>query len=151
MADINQCEFTLFFSRHAEKSSTKDKDPPLTEQGSTRALALAARLSTVPIQAVYATNYQRTQNTAKPTADAKKLAVKIYDAAKSNEFVQNLLNAPCAGPVLVVGHSNTLPSMLRAAGIHEVATEFDENLYGMLYIVTRNQDGVSVEIEQYGD
>lgn len=151
MADISQCEFTVFFSRHAEKASTKDKDPPLTEHGANRALALAARLDAIPLRAIYATNYQRTQSTAKPTADAKSLAVSTYDAAQSSEFVQNLFASSCDGPLLIVGHSNTLPIMLRAAGIEEVAAEFDENLYGMLYIVTRQQGRVTVQIDRFGE
>ena len=106
---------TLILVRHAEKT-TESQDPALTEEGQQRAIDLAYALNDVPIDAIYSTPLRRTQQTAGPTAKAKSLKIitknpKILDGYK--EFIGNILKTHKGSTILIVGHSNTIPIMLK--------------------------------------
>lgn len=151
MADNKVQAQEIYFVRHTEKMQTLgERDPGLTEAGQRRAEALATLLRDVPLQAVYTTAYQRTRLTATPTATQKSLPVQQYDARESVAFVRQWLQSGQPGPILVVGHSNTLPEMLRAAGIAESASEFDESVYGDLYKVNVQNGIATVQKLRFG-
>ena len=146
---------TLYLVRHAEKQQIPgEKDPPLAAQGESRAQALAARLAGEPIQALYATGYRRTQLTLAPLASRLGLPIQQYDARDSAGFLKTLLATPCSGARVVAGHSNTLPALLRAAGINEPAEEFDESRYGDLFIIDIADSPTQparLRLERFGD
>lgn len=103
---------TFIVVRHAEKVLDDSRDPPLTKAGKARAEALAASLDDEPLHAVYATAFQRTQQTAAPTARSHALPVITYDAKQpAAQFVAQIKRTHRTGTVLVVGHSNTVPGI----------------------------------------
>ncbi len=109
---------TVVVVRHAEKViEPENRDPVLTEEGVERAQALARLLSDVPIQAVYSSSYQRTRLTAAPAAKQAGVEVRIRDPRDSGGLRDEILKGHSGGAVLVVGHSNTVPSVLAALGI----------------------------------
>jgi broad specificity phosphatase PhoE len=118
--------------RHAEKISSSDER--LSEAGLQRAARLAAMLKDAGVSAIYSTDTPRTRGTAQPLADARKLPVQIYDvgSAKVNArpFALHLRQQHLDQVVLVVGHSNTVPDILRALGCQETVTigpdEYDD-------------------------
>jgi broad specificity phosphatase PhoE len=122
--------------RHGEKIS--EEDERLTEAGRARSARLAEMLRKSDIAAIYSTDTERTIGTAQPLADALGLKIRIYDTqpAKGNadfeKLVGRLRDEVPDGVVLVVGHSNTVPLILRALGCLEEVTiasgEFD-NLF----------------------
>jgi broad specificity phosphatase PhoE len=120
---------TIYLVRHAEKQHGT-KDPALSECGQARAAALARYFDDIPLQAVFATPYQRTQHTAAAVANRKQLPVSSYDPARPEQLRQQLIayNAP----VLVVGHSNTVPQLVTLLSGIEVAP-LSEQEYSMLY------------------
>ncbi len=99
----------IYLIRHAEKVDDGSKDPVLTVQGQLRADNIADMLSQANIQHVYATDYQRTQLTAKPLADFLGTTVTSYDPSQLPAFAETLKQQ--TGNVLVVGHSNTTPML----------------------------------------
>ena len=120
---------TFVIVRHAEKVADDSRDPALTAEGRARAQRLATALATAPLVAVYATGFQRTQQTAAPTAQAHALPVTTYDAEMPvAEFAALLLRNHRHGHVLVVAHSNTAPAIAAALCGCEVAP-MDENEY----------------------
>ena len=146
----------LYLVRHAEKQAIAgEKDPPLTMQGEQRARALAEALIGRTVNQLYATGYKRTQATLAPVAQARGLNIQIYDAHQSGAFLTALLTQGCPDGVLIAGHSNTLPELLRSAGIAEPAKEFDESRYGELFVIERKQTvngwQSSLRIERFGD
>lgn len=100
---------TIYLVRHAEKVEDGSKDPVLTAAGQQRAENIANMLSHANIQHVYATDYQRTQLTAKPLADYLGTAVTSYDPRQLPAFAEVLKQQ--SGNALIVGHSNTTPML----------------------------------------
>ncbi len=143
---------TVILVRHAEKELEGDgsmgtvlpsEDPPLSEAGLRRALALAHVLGEAGVDAIYATQYLRTRSTARPLADLLGLDVIEATAGRDGyaEEMAELIRAEHAGEVvLVVGHSNTTPALIRALGAGPVP-QIDEDEYDDLYVVTLYGDG----------
>lgn len=122
--------------RHAEKASDGSRDPALNAQGAARAQALAQRLRHAPVVGAYATPYQRTRQTAQPTAHAHGLQVSTYNAdLPPAELVAQLRRAHPQGTVMVVGHSNTAPQIAAQLCGCTVAPLADD-AYGDLYRIT---------------
>jgi len=118
---------TVLLVRHAEKDERAGPDPPLLPQGGERAKRLAAMLSRVDLVAIYATPTRRTQATARPVAEAAGL--EITTTGEPATELAKRLRAHRGGTVLVVGHSNTLPEILRALGAGDHSVEGYENLF----------------------
>lgn len=111
----SQATLTFVLVRHAEKATDDPKDPSLSDVGRARATRLAASFDGVPVTAVYATGYRRTQATAQPTAEAHGLPVRTYEAGMpADAFAATLRATHMSGTVLVVGHSNTVPAIASA-------------------------------------
>ncbi len=70
---------TILIVRHAEKADQPADDPPLTKAGKKRALALRDLVQTAGIDAIFATNMIRTQQTVGPTAELLGLTPTILD------------------------------------------------------------------------
>lgn len=105
---------TFIVVRHAEKADAS-RDPVLAPAGAVRARALADLLAGEPLVAVYATELQRTAQTAAPSASRHKLEVTRYQAAlPASALAPQLRAAHPRGSVLIVGHSNTVPAIVAA-------------------------------------
>lgn len=121
--------------RHAEKATDDPRDPSLSPDGQARAEALAAKLASTGLDVAYSTQYRRTQLTAAPAAKQAGIEVSVrpIDATNATTYAADLARdlraLPAGSTALVVGHSNTAPSIVAAlAGQPEVAmpeTEFD--------------------------
>lgn len=133
--------------RHAEKSTGDARDPSLSEAGTMRAQSLARLLAATPIDAIYATSYKRTQQTARPTAAARSLAVTTYDAKlPAATFGAQLRAAHAEGAVLIVGHSNTVPEIVSALSGQPVEP-IPETAFDRLYRVTIDSNGVATLVQ----
>lgn len=106
---------TIVLVRHAEKVVDGSDDPALTADGERHADALARAFAQLPLAAVYATTFRRTQQTAAPTAVAHGLTTIIYDPRQpAAAFAQRLRRDNAGRTALVVGHSNTVPDIAAA-------------------------------------
>lgn len=130
-------EPAVFIVRHAEKETTDAaaKDPDLSPAGRERAASLARMLREVGVAAIFATEYKRTQQTAEPISRATNVAVTVV-AAKDTTALLEKLNAT-NGNALVIGHSNTLPEILKAMGIPGEISIADHE-YDNLFIWNRS-------------
>jgi len=120
---------TVFIVRHAEKIDDS-KDAELSEAGRARAEVLANMLRDSKIDAIYTTEFKRTQQTAAPLAKALGLTVTTLPAANQAALVAKL-RASTANS-LVVGHGNTIPEIIKALGISEPVNIFEtdyDNLF----------------------
>ena len=112
---------TVILVRHAEKAARPADDPPLTNDGQARAKDLAAAVADAHVSTVIATQFVRTQATAKPVADAAGKTTIIVPAtadpkAHADSVAAKVRAAPAGSAVLVVGHSNTIPLIIAALG-----------------------------------
>jgi broad specificity phosphatase PhoE len=110
--------------RHAEKASDDPKDPGLNEQGKIRANKLADMLRHADLQAVFTTQYRRTQQTGLPAASHAGLALQVRAATRENsetyaaDLLKEIRKKYRGKTVLIVGHSNTVPEIVKQmAGI----------------------------------
>ncbi|HEX9729162.1 MAG TPA: histidine phosphatase family protein [Gemmatimonadales bacterium] len=137
----NASTTTIILMRHAEKLDGS-RDPSLNPAGEARAATLAYMLGEVPIDAIYSTPFARTRETVRPLAAARRLAV--IEVAPTRSFADDLATRIRAehsgGVVVVVGHSNTTPDVMRALGIVE-PSPIAEDEYDNLYVVTIAPDG----------
>ena len=127
---------TVFVVRHAEKIS--ESDQRLTEAGHERARRLAKLLGSAGIRAIYATDTERAKDTARPLSEALKIPITTYDVGKgmskgapdATGFAAELRKDHPNDAVLVVGHSNTLPAILKALGVKDeisiAANQYDD-------------------------
>ncbi|MFC0604501.1 histidine phosphatase family protein [Winogradskyella pulchriflava] len=131
---------TYYLIRHAEKdrSDKNNRDPHLTEAGLKRAENWAKTLKDVEFDMVYSTNYNRTKETAAPTAKANNLEVNFYDPRdmKLKEFTETTKGKT----VLIVGHSNTTPMFANGLLGEKKYDMIDDNNNANLYIVTVTGD-----------
>lgn len=127
---------TVILVRHAEKASDDD-DPPLSVEGLKRANALERTLAGVKLDAIYITQYQRTRDTAAPTAQAKGLTAVVRNTGDTyaTDMAKHILARHRGQTVLVVGHTSTTINVLRAFGVPNLQT-MPESEYDNLFVLT---------------
>jgi 2,3-bisphosphoglycerate-dependent phosphoglycerate mutase len=134
-----QATTTVIFVRHAEQTANGNGDPSLSEQGRARAQALADFLSEVDVvggvDAVFASQYRRTQQTAAPIAEHLELAISIADADDIGGTAAAILADHKGEIVLLVGHRHTIPLLIAELhGSKQLLIKADD--YDHLYVVT---------------
>ncbi|KGL63593.1 SixA phosphatase family protein [Polaribacter sp. Hel1_85] len=139
---------TYYLIRHAEKDRTDktNRNPNLNEKGLERARKWAAYFKNIDLDAVYSTNYNRTQQTAKPTAESKKLEINSYDPR--NMYDSIFKNNTKGKTVLVVGHSNTTPAFVNKILNKKDYPDMDDHDNASLYIVTISGEKTTSKIEK---
>jgi phosphohistidine phosphatase SixA len=91
-----------------------ERDPELLPEGQGLAAALPARLAAHPPRTIFVSSFRRTQQTAVAVAARWGLTPIVYDPADTPGLVARVRAAP--GPVLIVGHSNTVPDIVEQLG-----------------------------------
>ena len=124
-------ETVVYVVRHAERASA-DAASPLSEPGRERARELARLLGDAPLSSVLSTDTRRTRETAAAVADGRGLTVELYDAQEPAAVVARVRAAP--GHHLLVGHSNTVPELVRLLG-GEPGGPIADDEYDRLYVV----------------
>lgn len=125
--------------RHAEKSVEPGDDPELSIPGEDRAIALTRYLRHTHVDAVFVTQYRRTQQTAAVLARQREISPVVVNADDTRLLVEKIRALPRDAVVLVVGHSNTLPEIITALGVKEKVTIRDHE-YGRVFVVTPTGD-----------
>jgi broad specificity phosphatase PhoE len=130
---------TVVVVRHAEKALGTIDDPPLSPQGEQRSERLALMFSerTAPgrLDAIYVTNTRRTQQTAAPLAARLHLVPIVLPAADVSGATARLLKEHRGGTVLLVGHSNTLPQLVRELSGKQIEPIADDD-YSEIYVLS---------------
>ena len=136
----SQATTTVIFVRHAEKAAEPSEDPGLSPAGERRVAELTRQLKDADviagIDAVYSTPYRRTEETARPIAEALGLPVHTYDAADTEAIMERIVREHKGKIILVVGHSNTLPALMGNMGASKRVPPIAENEYDNIYIVS---------------
>ncbi len=136
-AQFAAAEPTIFLARHAEKAeaAADPKNPELSAAGRARAESLARMLKDAGAVAIFATEFTRTQQTAEEVRRATGAAITIVPAKETAALLEKL--KAVQGNAVVIGHSNTLPEILKALGVEKPVTIADDE-YDNLFIWNRN-------------
>ena len=137
---------TVFLVRHAEKATTPPEDPPLTEAGNSRAQQLARLLEQAGIKAIYTSQFLRTKQTVEPLAKSLGITPTLIPikmnpsnpreiSQQSIKDITEKIQERAGEAALVVGHSNTVPEVIKMLGVSEPVS-IDEREFGNLFIVT---------------
>jgi phosphohistidine phosphatase SixA len=102
----------FYVMRHLEKA--EGPDPGLSEVGRAKAERLAALLAKDPPSAIYVSTTRRAAETAAPLARKLGIAPKAYDPSDTSGLIARVIAE--RGPVLIVGHSNTVPEIVERLG-----------------------------------
>jgi len=91
-----------------------EQDPDLIPEGQRTAAILAGWFRRDAPRAIYVSDFRRTRQTAAPLAARLGLTPIVYDPADTPALVARVRATP--GPVLIVGHSNTVPDIVEQLG-----------------------------------
>lgn len=134
-AVISDTTTTLIVLRHAEKENT-GTDPNLDADGIARAEELKYILGNIAVKAIYSTPFNRTKQTVQPLATAKGISVTEYATTKPYAQLISEIRAANRGKVsVIVGHSNTVPEILKELSKNSFNVTIAESQYDNLFIV----------------
>lgn len=149
---------TVVIVRHAEAVPNGGPDPVLTEAGAARANALADALADAGVTAVITTQYQRTALTGRPLAAAFNVPLMTESIAGgpagletyARTAVQAVHAKYAGGTVVIVGHSNTVPALVKAFSGAEVGEIAHDSYDRMFIVMTAAPGSGSVLRARYG-
>jgi phosphohistidine phosphatase SixA len=123
----------VFVVRHAERAD-QTPDSPLSGQGRARAESLARLLRDAGVSAIFVSQFQRTTQTAQPLAAMLKVSPVVVPAADVAGLVRRVQGADSNRSVLIVGHSDTVPAIVKALGcVEEIVIDVDD--FDRLFVV----------------
>lgn len=122
---------------HAETEANNSADPALSVAGRERAGRLARMLGQAGerrgIDAIFASEYQRSQQTAIPLAEMLGLAVNAVSDAAWRSLPSTISREHNGEMVLVVGNATTVPELVKALSGEQVSVREDE--YDALFVL----------------
>lgn len=130
---------TFIFVRHAEKD-TVSTDPGLTEAGKLRAKRIAHLLQDQDLAIVLSTPFNRTRETGQVIADSQGIELKEYNPFKTS-VVKEWAKEYQGQAIIVVGHSNTVPTYINLLLEKEQFKQLPEGEYDNMFIVTTTKEG----------
>lgn len=123
--------------RHAETEVSTDPDPGLSVDGRERAARLAKMLSQARpvrgIDAIFASELKRTQQTVTPLAETLALPLSVVPSTRWNELPKRILRGHRGEYILVSGNSNTIPVLIESLSGQRVELRDDE--YDAMFIL----------------
>ena len=142
---------TVILVRHAEKViDPNNADPDLSQAGETRARELLRMFSDSGINAIYATQYKRTQQTVKPLADKLGLPIIQVNSKNTTDLLTQIRSQHRGQTIFISGHNNTVPEIIAALGGPQFPI-IPESEYDNLYIVTVYRTGKAKVVKmKYG-
>ncbi len=138
---------TVFLVRHADR----DAEDALNASGLVRAQELAHVMEKSGLDAVYTSEFTRTQQTAAPAAAALGLTPVVISASDVAGLANHIRDNRNGEKTLVVGHSDTVPKVIAAFG--GPAVNIPEDEFDNLYVLTLcrcRRPGLTVTNLQYG-
>jgi 2,3-bisphosphoglycerate-dependent phosphoglycerate mutase len=141
----------IYLVRHAEKA--KGDDPVLTAEGQKRAGDLERRLKSEKIKHIYVTQFRRTQM----TGDSLRMLLNIdtihyvADTICDNLFREIMEHGDAGRTILIIGHSNTLPKIIRKLGVTDFPQgNIPDAEYDNLYLVRYRYSKAILKKMKYG-
>ena len=135
-----QATTTLIFVRHTDIEANLGDDPPLSRLGQQRAELLADVIQDIDVvagvDAIYASDHRRTQETAAAVAERIELDVSIRDPYEVVPFMAQVLRQHKGEIVLVVTLDDILAPLVEELHGSKNIPTFGPDDYDDIYIVT---------------
>src|SRR4051812_1330557 len=143
---------TVILIRHAEKIiDPNNPDVDLSPAGQARAQEIVRMLGDAGINAIYATQYKRTQETVKPLADKLGLSVNVINSKSTGDLLAKIRAENSGQTVFIAGHNNTVPEIIEALGGPKYPVIPDSE-YDNIFIVTVYRTGKAKVVKlKYGN
>lgn len=137
----SQATTTVLFVRHTDTDMFGDNDNPgLSARGIARAEELADFVQDIDViagvDAIYASEFKRTQQTADAVARRLEVEVSVANPYDVEEFMASVLRDHKGEIVLVVTHSDAIAPLVEELHGSKNLPEIAENEYDNFYIVT---------------
>ena len=127
---------TVILVRHAEKKiEPNNQDPDLAPEGVERAQEIARMFGDAGVNAIYATQFKRTQQTVKPLSERTGVPVTLFNASQTTDLLRQIQTSDRGKTIFVAGHNNTVPAIVSELS-GETYPVIPESEYDNLYIVT---------------
>lgn len=142
---------TIILARHAEKIiDPNNPDVDLSPAGQARAQEIARIFGDAGINAIYATQYKRTQETVKPLADKIGVPATIVNSKSTADLVAQIRAQHSGQTIFIAGHNNSVPEIIAALGGPQYPT-IPESEYDNLFVVTVYRTGKAKVVKmKYG-
>lgn len=151
LAQDNPFKGTLYVVRHAEKDT--GNNPALSVAGKKRAGDLYRELKDKKIDLILTSQYRRTAMTADSLRVYNNIETIQYMADGSGASVSQAIaaNAGKAKNILIIGHSNTVPLLVKNSGVENyVAADLPDHEYDNLFIVDKTKEKAVLAAKKYG-
>ncbi len=122
---------TVILVRHGDRTGEN-----LNDLGIARAQELRRVLADANVDAIYASEVPRTQQTAQPLATQLGQTLQLYNTSDIADLANRVSTQHRGKVVLVVGHSNTVPQTLHALGISPQAANIPDTVFDHFYVLT---------------
>jgi broad specificity phosphatase PhoE len=132
--------------RHAEKLD-KTPNSVLSSAGHARAGILKNNLQNRKIELIFATSFQRTQETAQPLATFLNKSLLIY-RNNAEDSIATVISANKNRNILLVGHSGNIPRIIEMITGKKI-TPIREDEYDNLYIIGFKKRKVRLTVTKY--
>ena len=130
---------TIIVVRHGEKLDAS-ADPVLSPEGAVRAERLANMLAASKVRAIYTTQYRRTILLAAPTAKRFGVTAVVVPGKEMDTLIARVRSHAKEDVVLVVGHSNTVPEIIKGLGVSATVVVGEDD-YDNLFVVAMQPGG----------
>ncbi|MEO7265185.1 MAG: histidine phosphatase family protein [Ferruginibacter sp.] len=150
-AQIDYRNTTIYLVRHAEKDT--GNNPTLTEGGRHRAGDLMRYLKKAKINHIYSTAYKRTEMTGDSLRVNRAIEMVNYPPKANWMELTELLkkNNDLGKTVLFIGHSNTIPLLIKTFGIADFPqADLPDNSFDDIFIIRYKKGKAVVKRKKYG-
>ncbi|MEO6709927.1 MAG: phosphoglycerate mutase family protein [Planctomycetota bacterium] len=131
---------TVILVRHAEKAADDPRDPSLSEVGKLRVAALMRLLGETRVTHVWTSEYKRAKETAAPVVLKHRLVPVEVPGRDPTALATRVKELPAGSISLIVGHSNTLPTVAKALGVPLTnlggGTDLKDDEYDRFVVIT---------------
>ena len=138
---IAHAQQAIYLIRHAEQMLDVE-DPPITRAGQQRAKAWANILRDADIKVIYTSKKRRTKQTGAPIAEALKVPLETMLRKDVAGLVDRLRTRHADDAVLVIGHTRTIPKLVKALGYSEDGT-IQRGDYDNLFVIVPEGENVA--------
>jgi broad specificity phosphatase PhoE len=130
----------VYLVRHAERVDDA-KDSLLSAEGRARAAHLAGMLRDAGITHIFVSEYRRTAETAAPLAARLGITVEKIPADQAGALLARVRAAGPKARILIAGHSDTVPALLKALGCTQQITIAKAEYDNLFVVIPGNKAG----------